>query len=46
MKLHKPETNAIMDKKAIPEQGYPDTVKLEYNYGGKRLLRFIRGLMV
>ena len=35
-----------MDNKAIPEQGYPDTVKPEYNYGGESLLRFIGGLMV
>ena len=42
MKLHKPETNAIMDKKEIPEQAYLDTVKPEYNNGGKRIAGSLR----
>ena len=46
MKLYKPETNAIMNDKAISEQGYAHAVKPEYNNGGKGLVRFTRGLMV
>ena len=46
MKLHKPETNAIKKKKAIPGQEYSYIVKPEYNYGGEMHLQFIGGLMV
>ena len=46
MTLRKPETDTIMNDKAISEQRNAHTVKPEYNNGGKRLVWFTRGLMV
>ena len=45
-KLCKPEADTIMNDKAISEKRYAHIVKPEYNNGGKRLVRFTRGLMV
>ena len=45
-KLRKLEDDTIMNDKAIPEQGYAHAVNPEYNNGGKRLVRFTKGLMV
>ena len=46
VKLCKPEADTIMNDKAISEQMYAHAVKPEYNNGGKRLVRYTRGLMV